>query len=69
MMMLMSESPKKEEEKKPTLKELMTGKVLDGYVEAARVKPLTEFALSPLEKRRKELLKQAEELKKRLQSG
>lgn len=54
-MMLMSESPKKEEEKKPTLKELMTGKVLDGYLEAARVKPLTEF--DPEAKRREQIAK------------
>lgn len=30
--------------KHPTIKELMKGEVLDGYIEAARVKPLTEFA-------------------------
>jgi len=30
-------------EKKPTIKELMTGKVLNGYLEAARVKTLNEF--------------------------
>jgi len=29
--------------KKPTIKELMKGEVLNGYVEAARVRPLTEF--------------------------
>ena len=29
--------------KKPTMKELMKGEVLDGFVEAQRVKPLTEF--------------------------
>lgn len=35
--------------KRPTMKELMIGTVLDGYVEAARVKPLTEFSQSPVE--------------------
>jgi len=29
--------------KKPTMKELMKGEVLDGFVEAQRAKPLTEF--------------------------
>jgi hypothetical protein len=31
------------QEKRPSIKELMKGTVLDGYVEAQRVKPLTEF--------------------------
>lgn len=34
----------KKEKKKPTLKELFKGEVLNGYLEAARVKPLTAFA-------------------------
>lgn len=34
----------KTEKKKPTLKELMTGRVLDGYIEASRVKTLEKFA-------------------------
>ncbi len=54
-MLMSEENPEKEEEKKPTLKELMTGKVLDGYVEAARVKPLTEF--DPEAKRREQIAK------------
>jgi len=33
--------------KKPTIKEFMKGEVLDGFVEAARVKPLTEFSEAP----------------------
>lgn len=33
--------------KKPTMKELMAGTVLDGALEATRVKPLTEFSEKP----------------------
>jgi len=32
--------------KRPTIKELMKGEVLDGFVEAQRVRPLTEFSES-----------------------
>ena len=39
--------------KKPTLKELFKGEVLTGYVEAGRVKPLTEFMVE--EKEREEM--------------
>lgn len=48
--------------KKPTLKELFKGEVLTGYVEAGRVKSLTEFE-GEFEKKKKELeerLKRAE---------
>ena len=38
--------------KQPTLKELFKGEVLTGYVEASRVKPLTEFIVERKEKER-----------------
>lgn len=48
------------EKKKPTLKELMTGRVLNGYIEAARVKPLNEFFT--LDDARKELREKFDKL-------
>jgi len=44
--------------KKPTLKELFKGEVLTGYVEAGRVRPLTEFTVEEKE-RQEEILKVA----------
>lgn len=38
----------KKEEKKPMMKDLMTGRVLDGYIEARRVKTLEKFSKYPL---------------------
>lgn len=55
----------RKEAEKPTLKELFKGEVLDGYVEAALVKPLIEPSVN--EKRRKALLKRSEELIEEIQ--
>ena len=55
--------------KKPTLKELFKGEVLTGYVEASRVKPLTEFIVEEREeqeKQRKALLERTEKLLKEI---
>ena len=56
--------PVREPPKKPSLKELMRGETLEGYVEAARARTLTQFM--PKE-RREELRRRAEELIKRIQ--
>ena len=37
-------------EEKPTMKDLMTGTTLNGFIEAAKVKPLTETSVEPVEK-------------------
>ena len=50
----------RKEKRKPTLKEKFKGEVLTGYVEAARVKPLTEFFEG--KRKRDELLAEVEKL-------
>ena len=55
----------RKEAKKPTLKEVFKGEVLTGYVEAARVKPLTEIFRKE-EDKRKELIEKFDELLRRM---
>jgi len=50
----------RKEAEKPTLKQIWKGESLMGYIEAARVRPLTEFTEG--KRRREELLKEIEEL-------
>ena len=56
--------PVREPPKRPSLKELMRGESLEGYLEAARARTLTQFMP---EERREELRRRAEELIKRIQ--
>jgi len=59
------EKPTKKEE--PSLKQIFKGETLAGYVEAARVKPLTEFAEDEkAEEIREKLMRELEEIKREL---
>lgn len=55
----------RQEAEKPTLKELFKGEVLDGYVEAALVKPLIEVIT--MDERRKALLERSQKLVEEIQ--
>jgi len=68
---MMDMSRKKEEKPpekpKPPLKDIMAGRVLDGYVEAARVRPLNQFmGERELDERRRKLLEDIRRSKREL---